>query len=232
MCLQWCHVRAWVIDNDLACIGCDRGDPERLPDAWSCVGCVHHSARDGQIAICGLTHETLPVCQRCCHWQTARTTMSTLVIGDANIAPWIGGTARDVFVASPSAPPIVFDNDRIIVDLDDLSVPLVYGVPAPDWDAALGWELAMPLESGTPLDDMRQQAITNALEALEHGAFALEQMLNELAAELDAAGVADLPEGWLDILTQLIVLGRNLYGDHATILAQFDQLASDACISR
>ena len=231
MCLQWCHVRSWLIDNDLPCTGCDRSEPDLLPAAWSCASCMHLIAHDGQAGICGLTRETLPLAGRCCHWQAERISSMRLLIGDEDIAPWLNGAAVAIFDASPSAPPITFDAGRVVVDLDALSVPLVYGVPAFAWDAALGWELPMPVDLGTPFHDVRQRAITDALAALEQGAPALEQSLGELAEALGPDGIVALPEGWLDILTELIALGRDFYGAHARISTQLDKLETRVCIS-
>src|SRR5689334_4786626 len=114
MCLVWCHVRSWLIDNDRACTECDGGEAQRRRAAWSCASCVHHVAHAGQAAICALTRETLPLIGRCCHWQAERTTTAQLAIGDADVAPWLSGTAIAVFAASPSAPPTTLDAGRVV----------------------------------------------------------------------------------------------------------------------
>lgn len=227
MCLQWCHVRSWLIDNDLPCTGCDRSDVERLPAAWSCVSCTHLIAREGQAGICGLTRESLPLAGRCCHWRVDLTPTATLALSTAELAPWLAdaGEVAEVFAASPSAPPISFDAaGRIVVAIDDLSVPLVYGVPAPDWDAALGWDMSTPAYSEVSLDDERLVAITTALEALEQGAPALEQALLFVTAVIGPGDLADLPEGWREIVMQLIVLGRERYSSNMKIIAYLDAL--------
>src|SRR6266545_230051 len=206
MCLQWCHVRSWLIDNDLSCTGCDRSEPELLPAAWSCASCTHLIAHDGQVRICGLTRETLPLAGRCCHWSAELTSSAALALSAAELAPWLAeaGDAAEVFAASPSAPPISFDpTGRVVVAIDDLSVPLVYGVPAPDWDAALGWDMRAPVSSKALLDDVRLVAITTALEALEQGAPAFEQALLFVAAVLGPNDLTDLPDAWAQIFTQL-----------------------------
>src|SRR6266498_3050234 len=173
MCLQWCHVRSWLIDNDLSCTGCDRSEPDLLPAAWSCASCTHLIAHDGQARICGLTRETLPLAGRCCHWSAELTSSAALALSATELAPWLAeaGDAAEVFAASSSAPPISFGAaGQVIVAIDDLSVPLVYGVPAPDWDAALGWDMNTPAHNEVSADDVRLVAITTALEALEQGA--------------------------------------------------------------
>jgi hypothetical protein len=233
MCLQWCHARRWLIDNDVPCADCDYGDPERLPPTWSCTSCTHLIARDGQAAICGLTRETLPLVGRCCHWRAELTPVEALALSVAELAPWLadGRDVAEVFAASPSAPPITFDpTGRVVVALDDLSIPLVYGVPASDWDMALGWGMDTPSDGGASLDDARLVAITAALEALEHGAPALEQALAHVAAFVGPDAMLELPEGWPAIVAQLIILGREMYGEHAAIANTLDSL-EEACIS-
>lgn len=227
MCLQWCHVRRWLIDNDIPCADCDRSDPELLPVAWSCASCTHLMPRDGQADMCGLTRETLPLVARCCHWQAELTSSAALALSATDLAPWLVeevGVA-EVFAASPSAPPISFDSTgRVVVAIDDLSVPLVYGVPASSWDAALGWDMSMPAPSEVSIDDVRLLAITTALEALEQGAPALEQALLFVAAVVGPDDLSELPEGWSQIFTQLLTLGREIYSDHSRIIEKIDEL--------
>ena len=227
MCLQWCHVQAWLIDNDLPCTGCDRSDPARLPDAWSCASCTHVILRDGLPGICGLTRETLPLAGRCCHWRAELASSPVLTLGAADLAPWLAevGDVAEVFTASLSAPPISFDSaGRVVVALGDLSVPLVYGVPAPEWDAALGWDRSARADAALPADAARLIAITAALEALEHGAPAFEQALLCIASASGPGELAALPDGWRDIVVHLIALGRQRYRSHATISALLDVL--------
>jgi hypothetical protein len=144
-----------------------------------------------------LTHETLPLAGRCCHWQSEVTPATVVQIGDADIAPWLHGSAIDVFAESPSAPPITFADGQIVVALDDWSVPLVYGVPADEWETALGWDTGAPSAWDTPADDGRQQAIMAALAALEQGGPMLATALAELASALEPDGAATLPDGWV-----------------------------------
>ena len=164
---------------------------------------------------------------RCCHWRADLTPITTLALSTAELAPWLtdAGEVGEVFAASPSAPPISFDAaGRIVVTIGDLSVPLVYGVPAPDWDAALGWDMSTPAYSEVSLDDERLVAITTALEALEQGAPALEQALLFVTAVIGPGDLADLPEGWREIVMQLIVLGRERYSSNMKIIAYLDAL--------
>ncbi len=227
MCLQWCHVRSWLIDNDLPCMECDHGEADRLPVAWTCVSCTHVIARDGQAGMCNLTRETLPLAGRCCHWCAELTPAVSLALSTDQLAPWLAeaGEVVEVFAASPSAPPIAFDAaGRVVVAIDDLSVPLVYGVPALDWDAALGWDMNTLAYAEVSLDNERLVAITTALEALERGAPALEQALLYVVAVLGPDELAELPEGWREIITQLIALGRELYSSNKTIITHLDAL--------
>lgn len=227
MCLQWCHVRSWLIDNDLPCTGCDRSNVERLPASWTCASCTHLVARDGQAGICGLTRESLPLVGRCCHWRVELTSSTALTLTAADLAPWLAaaGDVAEVFDASPSAPPISFDGaGRVVVAIDDLSVPLVYGVPAPDWDAALGWDMSMAAHSKISLDDECLVAITTALEALEQGTPAFEQSLLFVTAVVGPGALTELPEGWREIVTHLIALGRERYSSNMKITAYLDAL--------
>jgi len=227
MCLQWCHVRSWLIDNDLPCTGCDLRDPQLLPVSWSCASCTHLRPRDGQAGICGLTRETLPLADRCCHWRVEVAPSAALVLSAAELAPWLAEATdvAEVFAASPSAPSIACDpTSRVIVAIDDLNVPLVYGVPACDWDAALGWDRCAPATPEVMIDDVRLVAIMTALEALEQGAPALEQALRSLAAILGPADLAELPEGWSQIVSQFMALGREVYRDHRRIVEGIDTL--------
>lgn len=227
MCLQWCHVRSWLIDNDLPCIGCDLRDPQHLPTSWSCASCTHLLPRDGQAGICGLTRETLPLAGRCCHWRVEMISSATLVLSAAELAPWLAEAAEvaEVFAASPSAPSIACDpTGRVIVAIDDLNVPLVYGIAAFDWDAALGWDRCAPATPDAMIDDLRLVAITTALEALEQGAPALEQALRGLAAVIGPDDLAELPEGWSQIVAQFMALGREVYRDHRRICEGIDAL--------
>ena len=109
-------------------------------------------------------------------------------------------------------------------------MPLVYGVPASEWDAALGWAAAAPAGAGMPLDQV-QQHIIGALEAFEQGTPELETRLRQLAAALGSAGAPPLAEAWRDIYARLIALGHELYGAHPAIAALLDQLEGAECIS-
>ncbi len=41
MCLQWCHVHKWIIDNDVRCSGCERAEPNDRPEDQACDTCKH-----------------------------------------------------------------------------------------------------------------------------------------------------------------------------------------------
>lgn len=146
MCLQWCHRRMQVIDNDLACAPyCPFGDLYH-PDApapegdVACATCVHrHGAGEG--AWCGLTRSPLPMHRRCCHHNVSPTDLTqTRVVRTADCAPWTlwmhgVATAQELFAVSDTAPPGTARGDGAVeVSLDALSVPLVYGAPAAWWD--------------------------------------------------------------------------------------------------
>lgn len=229
MCLQWCHVHRFVIDNDLPCCGCDRSDVARLPAFWSCAQCVNQVVPDAAPPRCGLTRETLPLAGRCCHWQAEPTRQITLHLADDDLAPWLAGSAAQVFADSPSAPPIRFESGRVRVALNDLSVPLVYGVPADEWDAALGWDRPAPLASDDAGDTGVPRALIAALDALDQNAPALAAALADLADALGPDGAAALPDGWADIWTQLVLLSRARAGSDAAVTTQLDAMEDMLC---
>ena len=137
MCLQWCHVTCTLIDNDLACAHCGP-ETRRAHAAERCDTCVHR-----QGVTCSLTREKLPGQRTCCHWGVPALAMGTvLTLTDANVAPGLlrYHQARDVaqlFDRSDTAPNYAGGGSQISVSLDDLAVPMVYGLPADEWDAAL-----------------------------------------------------------------------------------------------
>jgi len=110
MCLQWCHVSAQLIDNDLPCEHCP--DAVRFAHAErSCAECCHRRvgtararygfvAEDAPRAYCGLTRMPLPAAgwplalrlpagqtTGCCHWNAELTPPETvLTLTESNVA--------------------------------------------------------------------------------------------------------------------------------------------------
>lgn len=141
MCLQWCHVRRLVIDNDVSCAGfCALG--RALPADWSCATCRHHVVREGRGGLCGLTHLDRPRQGACCHYAVELTSADDRMwLGREHLAPTVrtrpmSRTAAEAFELSETAPEVERDAaGRVRVRLKDLAVPDVYGLPSREWPA-------------------------------------------------------------------------------------------------
>jgi hypothetical protein len=138
MCLQWCHVQFWLLNNDLPCWFCEYGGdgwPER-PDQ-RCASCWHNQGDH-----CALTMMALPSSRTCCHWNAARTPDEVLELTNLDVAPgtletYAVGSVAELFATSPTAPPYTVQDGRVRVRLDDLAVPWVYGIGASAWEHCL-----------------------------------------------------------------------------------------------
>lgn len=179
MCLQWCHVQRWLIDNDLECTGCERGAASDLPGEWRCADCLHLRQPAGAAPSCALTRARLPLLGRCCHWR-AEPVQET-----ARLAPWLVPEARDLGMLRPG----------------DLNIPLVYGVPAGAWAEAIEPDACGPPDE--PLDFRRRLAIEAAIDACEAGDTALRRAMRALDAALAPAGELGLPPAWRAIVAEL-----------------------------
>ena len=193
MCLQWCHVRGWLIDNDLTCVGCPLG--VLAPSAPPCETCAHHQVDAGGAEVCALTHAALPHRRSCCQHNAAPAAETHIPLELIPIAPWV--TARwgddpEVLLATHhSAPGVAFDDEeRPALVLADLATPLVYGIPAAQWPAAVD----MPAWKPTPPPPPHLDAAIAYLERLEAG--------EEGAAERDAL-IALCQTSPLDTLVEL-----------------------------
>ena len=147
MCLQWCHVRRILIDNDVSCAGfCALA--RSLPADWSCATCRHHVVRAGhrgedgesRKGLCGLTHLDLPRQGACCHYSVELTPGDEpLWLGPDQLAPTVGvrtasRTAAEAFAQSDTAPEVERDAaGRVRVPVKALAVPDVYGLPSDAW---------------------------------------------------------------------------------------------------
>lgn len=141
MCLQWCHVRGIVLDNDLPCaLWC----PENIRLAQQgkrCPDCLHYRA-----GTCALTAMQTPLAQTCCHFNAPLRPPGTQVrlkLGDTVPPDLLRAhgiqTVAELFQVVESAPDLPPDAspDDILLDAHHLSLPLVYGVRARCWDKAL-----------------------------------------------------------------------------------------------
>lgn len=233
MCLQWCHVRRWLINNDFVCTGCDYGDPQRLPAQFSCRTCAHRVVQVSTEDMCGLTHEYLPVVRRCCHWNVAPCSAITLVLKNDDLAPWIQGPQGvvGVFNESDTAPDVVVDGEqRVAVTLDELSVPLVYGVPSPNWDDALGLEPLQPIPGLQPAPTPDVDALVEALGCIEEGGPVLVAALDALIATLHPNALVCTEVTWRNYVTSLVELCREHYGTDPDITNVLQHIEEAVCI--
>ncbi|MEP0805691.1 MAG: hypothetical protein HRF47_09390 [Chloroflexota bacterium] len=140
MCLQWCHVRSLLIDNDLPCALWCPDEVRLAQQGRRCAECRHHRA-----GICALTHERTPLAQTCCHFDAPVQPLETVRLKRGETVPEqllrAHGiqTVAELFLVVDSAPDLPQDAqaDEIRLDARLLSVPLVYGVRARCWDKAL-----------------------------------------------------------------------------------------------
>lgn len=143
MCLQWCHVRSLLVDNDIPCLMlCP--DAIRLAQVEkNCRSCAHCQSGDG-VDLCLLTHEITPLAENCCHWNaTIESGEVLLVLGetvplDLAQAHGVESTAQ-IFEMVDTAPELEENTpeEGIPMYIEEMSVPLVYGVIATAWDKAL-----------------------------------------------------------------------------------------------
>jgi hypothetical protein len=138
MCLQWCHVRQVVIDNDLPCTLQCPAAIRTAHQADTCDTCRHKQGDD----LCALTHESLPAARTCCHWNVQPNLPERIELRFEDIAPELRAAYRaqslaDIFNMVDSAPDLQDGAMTFETDASFLSVPLVYGVCAACWLSAL-----------------------------------------------------------------------------------------------
>ena len=201
MCLQWCYVRTMVIDNDVPCWECPAyGGPPPGP----CATCTHrHPGAHGDV--CGLTRMPLPTAGGCCHYNAIVTEAPEAVPLDAvAVAPWLlaGNPAAPpaAFLADhPSAPALEWRDGRAWLRLDELAVPVVYGVTADAWDDAV------PAPLPAPPDPPHAAVALEVLETLVAGG-EVAPAAARLEALLAAQPLEDLPEAWRGIIAATLEL--------------------------
>jgi hypothetical protein len=142
MCLQWCHVRRLLVDNDIPCaLLCP--DAIRLAQVEQhCRRCMHY--QPAEIGLCLLTHEIIPLAGNCCHWNAAIEGGEVLLFLGENVPEALAAahgveTTTQIFEMVESAPELPEDRpeEGLPMQIEELAVPLVYGVVAADWDRAL-----------------------------------------------------------------------------------------------
>lgn len=137
MCLQWCHVRHILINNDFPCSHC----PSTLRlDHSTRGGCdtCRHRHENGSAEFCRLTHADLPPARSCCH-HNVNLDEGVVVITLPTIAPTLleemsVATVAEVFLESDTAPDVPLpDPNAVTVDLALFAIPAVYGIPSTEW---------------------------------------------------------------------------------------------------
>ena len=214
MCLQWCHTTKRLIDNDLPCIGCDHFPYRAAPAREACTSCAHVVTPDGARPFCGLSKAPLPLTQHCCHWNVELESRPILLLSDTDIAPgvldmWGVASVRELFNRSDSAPEVQEKADgRIQVALDELAVPLVYGVPAAQWDLALAEDTGdWAANVNTEVPSKVAAAVVALLDALDgHSDADGDAAYEGLFATLSRHPIGELPEPWPAMISEALAL--------------------------
>lgn len=140
MCLQWCHVRDLLIDNDIPCRRICPDEIRLAQEGQSCKTCVHRREN-----LCILTKERLPHKGVCCHHNATIRQFESVTLRAGENVPWElleahgVDTVHELFDRVDSAPelPVGSLEDGVVLEAQDLSVPLVYGVCSSCWEEAL-----------------------------------------------------------------------------------------------
>jgi hypothetical protein len=215
MCLQWCHATHQLIDNDISCTHCVLFGGLR-PDQC-CDTCRHRVERDGKSPMCRLTRMGLPLAGGCCHANVIPDApdggimwLDTDDVAPSALAHHRVTTIAALLERSPTAPDYTPTVDGgIEVNIDDLARPEVYGVPAPDWDDALGrerpqfaWtEAAEAIATGPRYSDLVMPLIDTISRAQENGTLTPSRRAELLAA---ARALLRLPAPWDGIISEAI----------------------------
>jgi len=93
--------------------------------------------------LCALTMMALPRARTCCHWNVALTPDEVLELTNLDVAPgtletYAVETVAELFETSPTAPPYEVQEGRVLVRLDELAVPWVYGIGMSAWEQEIG----------------------------------------------------------------------------------------------
>ncbi|NNJ12218.1 hypothetical protein EKD04_017960 [Chloroflexales bacterium ZM16-3] len=209
MCLQWCHVWGWLIDNDISCWDCPAYG---LPPVASCASCAHRRAGAGG-PMCSLTKAALPYVGGCCHHNADLGGVGSARALDAlPVAPWLlaahrAATAEALVASHHSAPDLERRDGRTWLQLDDLAVPLVYGVTADAWGSAVALPLAEPIPDAPP----HVAAAMEVLEALASGGNP-RPAYAQLVALLDVTPLDALPAYWRSTVGETLALANEAAG--------------------
>lgn len=209
MCLQWCHVRRLLIDNDLPCSGCTRFPAFLLPQEESCQSCQHRREQDGKPAFCSLSQMPLPKAGRCCHWNAEVDTRQIVQLTTADVAPdvltiWGVDTVAALFQHSDTAPDYEREgSESIRVNLDDLALPFIYGVPAAQWEAALDGPAVV---QGNDVPSELGHTVLALLETSEEPAEVYQQTRIALETLLEQHPFETLPMAWQELVASALTL--------------------------
>jgi len=143
MCLQWCHVRSLLVDNDIPCELLCPTEIRLAQEDKSCRTCSHYQPA-GEVDLCLLTHEITPLAENCCHRNAAIEGGEVLLVLGKTVpealakAHGVESTAQ-IFEMVETAPELEENTpeEGISIRIEELSVPLVYGLIATAWDEAL-----------------------------------------------------------------------------------------------
>jgi len=143
MCLQWCHVRSLLVDNDIPCDLHCREEIRFAHQDRKCRSCTHCQPGD-EVDLCLLTHEITPLTESCCHWNVTLEGGEVLLILGETVSLALAQAhgvenTKQIFEMVETAPDLdkKTPEEGIPIRIEELSVPLVYGLIATAWDEAL-----------------------------------------------------------------------------------------------
>jgi hypothetical protein len=138
MCVTFCHKRhlLFFTHEDCSLLQCRFADPDR----WgSCHDCPHN-----QEDRCGLTNAPTPVSGGgCCHWGTPLVTAQQVIgVEQVTLLPAFGRdqTVADILDGYGVAYEAV--DGRVLVEPDEMPLPLVYGRGTDPAEDLFGFETA------------------------------------------------------------------------------------------
>ena len=147
MCLQWCHVRGVLVDNDIPCTQLCPDEIRLAHEKKNCRSCTHY--QPGEVALCLLTHEITPLAETCCHWNAEiQSGEVVLVLGEtvpvALAKAHCVENTHQIFEMVDTAPELdeSIPDEGFSMQIEEMAVPLVYGIVSTAWDAALYPELS------------------------------------------------------------------------------------------
>ena len=142
MCLQWCHVRGLLVDNDISCAQLCPNAIRLAQREKNCRNCTHFQS--SEVGLCLLTHEITPLAENCCHWNASIQSGDVLLVLGETVpsalaqAHGVESTSQ-IFEMVDTAPELEENTppEGISMHIEEMAVPLVYGLKAADWDDAL-----------------------------------------------------------------------------------------------